>query len=92
LILERTELHSPNNSRILVSLDGGTAGSYEQCKTALDGNTNIRSRLALSMLKAGDQVCVRTDEDNVALVQIKELGDEPASMEVRVTIAFTTWR
>jgi len=90
LILEEAELHSPNNSQVFVQLDRGTPAGYQQCRAALDGQPDVRSRLPLASLAVDDQVCVLTDRRNIVLVNIKDIDAGLAGSSV--TIAYIMWR
>jgi hypothetical protein len=89
LILERSELHTPDNSRLYKVMRDASTASFDDCNKALGNPAELRARLSLAELSAGAGVCVQTDEGNIALMRVHRIGK--AGTESEVVISFVTW-
>jgi len=92
LILERSELHTPDNSLLYRVMRDGRPASYDDCRKALDNPSELRSKLSVGELAAGTGICVRTDEGNVAFMRVHRVGTMRGSSESEAVIGFVTWQ
>ncbi|MEU4804008.1 hypothetical protein [Actinosynnema sp. NPDC023587] len=83
LIAETHGLHAPDNAPRLTLLAQGEPASYAVCRAKREGVGTIR----LPDLRAGVELCVVTDKDNVAAVRVDSVtaGGE-------VVLAYRLWR
>jgi hypothetical protein len=87
VILEDDEIHTPDNSRLYLLADNDALG-YEECRAALGATEQLSSKMPLTELSVGDQICVKTDEGRIARLAILDMG---STEETKITIQFTTW-
>jgi hypothetical protein len=92
LILERSELHTPDNSRLYRVMRDGRASSYDDCQKSLADPSELRAKLSLRELAVGAGICVRTDEGNIAFMRIREIGTVEGGIESELVIDFVTWQ
>ncbi|MGM1063030.1 hypothetical protein [Saccharothrix sp. Mg75] len=81
LIVETYGVHAPEDAPRLSVVDGGA--SYPVCRGRTDGVGTVR----LSDLRAGTELCVSTDKDNLAAVRVDSVGDGG-----EVVISYRLWR
>lgn len=91
LILERSELHTPDNSRLYRVLPDERVASYDDCQKVLASLPELRARLSLGELTVGTGICVRTDEGNVAFIRVHRVGTASGGTESEAVIGFVTW-
>jgi hypothetical protein len=88
LVLEDDSIHTPDHSRLLFLPMSDDVLGHDECRVALRATEQLRSAVLLADLNVGNQLCVRTDEGNIAHLTILDMAMSSMS---ELTIEFTTW-
>lgn len=87
LILENDQVHTGHDA-VDYALVADPAPSHGACAEALADGANLTQGIDLDDLRVGSAFCVRTNDGNIARVQVRELSLD----DVEMTVAFRTWR
>jgi hypothetical protein len=89
LILEAHELHTPEYRPLMLKLPNATEASYVSCREAfMDDSSDSISRIPVNEIKAGINICVRTDKHSIAAVHMKRVESRPHS---NIIISYRIW-
>jgi hypothetical protein len=92
IILDEEGLHSNDGRPTLAKLVSNSHPRYDDCQAALnDEPDHTVSKLDVSDIGAGTELCVRTDLNRTALVHLEDLELDTAGQLAASTISFTVW-
>jgi hypothetical protein len=93
LILDQEGIHTAENRPLLIELEQDSAANYESCIAALGAKpARNLSQIEVDSLQANDRICVETDLENIALVQINDVSTDTLGELERLTMSFVVWR
>lgn len=87
VIIEETEIHAfSESSRSLAVLDRAEQAGYNACAIALVDDARRVGRIALRDFVTGSRLCVKSDEERIALISVLGVSEGPV-----LTISYVTW-
>jgi hypothetical protein len=92
-IVDEEGIHTADGGPHLYRLAAATQASFDSCVAALstEPDTGV-NQLDVAHLEVDDQICVRTDKRNVALIEIDAVAKDTFGHLSTLTISFTVWK
>jgi multisubunit Na+/H+ antiporter MnhC subunit len=93
LIVDEQGIHTRDGGPHFIRLDAGEAGGFRRCRDALTAEPNQAvNQLGVDGLRNSTQLCVETEQRNIALVRVDLLAVNRLDQLTAMTISFTMWR
>ncbi|MGH3942874.1 MAG: hypothetical protein ACRDTG_30480 [Pseudonocardiaceae bacterium] len=92
IIADEEGIHTADGGPHLYTL-ATDARTFESCVAALNTEPDSgMNQLDVASLKVDDQICVRTDKRNIALIQIDAMTTDTLGQLAKLTIKFEVWQ
>lgn len=93
VIADEEGIHTADGGPHLYPLAADAHPSFDSCVAALDAELDTGvNQVDIADLKVDDQICIRTDKRNVALVRVEAVTTDTLGQLTKLTIGFTVWK